>query len=165
MDKIGGVLVATTLVDTDGTLTGPFITIVAAPSVMTHLPPVGENGIIFEDAWDLAVLARFTPLLDMETLVCPLIGAQEGFLCIKKFKPGMVQFLQESGEQMCEQVKFAETFYPCVIFLNNLVTSTTGWLEKCTLNSCLVIKIANVLARMLRLSTEGGGVRTGTTHR
>jgi hypothetical protein len=132
-DKIGGVLVATRMLDADGTSTGPFITIVAAPSVMTHLPPVGENGLIFEDVWDPAVLSRFAPLLDMEKPHCPLMGAQEGFIRMKKFKPGMVQFLQESqpllfpaGEQMCEQVTCEEIISPRTIFLPEVCNLPLG---------------------------------------
>jgi hypothetical protein len=45
------------MVNTDDTPTRPFITIIAGPSVNTHLPPVSGNVIIFEDMWDLAVLA------------------------------------------------------------------------------------------------------------
>jgi hypothetical protein len=47
MEAIGGVPMVTVVIDTDGTTSSPFITIVAAPLVATFTPPMKDNGILY----------------------------------------------------------------------------------------------------------------------
>ena len=79
-DSVGGILLVTKVIEEDGTTSKPFITILAAPSVATFIPPIGDNGVLYEDVWEETVLDRFKPKLVMEKAHCPVLGAQEGFI-------------------------------------------------------------------------------------
>ncbi len=75
-DKVGGILLVTTVITEDGLPSPPFIMIVGAPSMATHSQPYTDNGVLYDDVWDPSVLSRFTPALNMEDAHCPLLGAQ-----------------------------------------------------------------------------------------
>jgi hypothetical protein len=57
MDKIGGVLLIKLWSIRMAHLSTHSLLIIAVPLVMTHLPPVSGNVIIFKDVWDLVAIA------------------------------------------------------------------------------------------------------------
>ena len=90
-DAVGGVLLVTTVIDPDGATSRPFITILAALSVAIFIPPVSDNGVLYNDIWDTMVMERFAPELDKEVAHSPFLGAQEGFTRADALQPGMFQ--------------------------------------------------------------------------
>jgi hypothetical protein len=77
-DKVGGIFLVTTVLDVDGT------TILATPSLVTHTQPFSENGVLFDNVWECAVLDCFKPMLVMEDPHCPVLEAQKRFhICSK----------------------------------------------------------------------------------
>ena len=94
-DKVGGILLVTTIIAEDGLTSPPFITIIGAPSMATHSQPYADNGVLYDDVWDPSVLSRFTPGMKVEDAHCPLLGAQQGFSRAAKLKPGMFHILTE----------------------------------------------------------------------
>ena len=132
-DAVGGVLVVTTVIEPDGTTSPPFITILAAPSVATFVPPVSENGVLYNDVWDTMVLARFLPELDLEVAHSPFMGAQEGFSRADVLQPGMFQFLQDAqplfipaGEDLCESLDCGGERHLRAIFLPEVCNLPVG---------------------------------------
>jgi hypothetical protein len=77
--SVGGILLATQLFDTNGLVTIEFITILAAPSVVTYHPETTDHGIILDDMWDDSALQGFDPGLVTSTAHCPVLAAQEGY--------------------------------------------------------------------------------------
>jgi hypothetical protein len=123
-DSVGGILLVTTVLEADGQPSGPFITILAAPSMATHTPPISDNGILYDDVWDATVLEPFKPALTTEDPHCPVMGAQEGKTRAAKLKPGMFHLLQETqpllipeGELIATTLTYEEMIYPRTIFL------------------------------------------------
>ena len=76
---VGGFLVVTQLYDADGTVTEPFITILAAPSIATYRQELTDQGLILDDVWDKSALAGFHPTLVTSMAHCPILAAQEGY--------------------------------------------------------------------------------------
>ena len=107
-DKVGGILLVTMFPGT----TIPFMTVVAAPSIVTHNATMGERGILYDDVWEDTVLMEFKPDLEVEKPHCPMLGAQEGFTLSNALQPGMFDLLQEAqplffpmGELVSESVQ------------------------------------------------------------
>jgi hypothetical protein len=132
-DAIGGILLVTTVIEDDGTKSEPFITILAAPSVVTYAKPAKENGVLYGDVWEGMVLCRFRPALDTAVSHCPLIGAQEGYSRAPKLKTGIFHLLQDAqplflpeGELLCKEVEFESTDYPRAIFLPEVCNFPVG---------------------------------------
>ncbi len=65
--SVGGILLVTQLFDTNGSVTREFITILAAPSVVTYRPETTDHGIILDDRWDDSALQGFDPALVTST--------------------------------------------------------------------------------------------------
>jgi hypothetical protein len=77
--SVGGILLVTQLFDTNGSVTRAFITILAAPSVVTYRQETTDQGIILDDLWDDSALQGFDPALVTSTAHCPVLAAQEGY--------------------------------------------------------------------------------------
>ena len=88
-DTVGAILLVTTVLDEAGIASVPFIMIVGAPSMATHMQPYADNGVLYEDVWEPSVMAHIHNDLTMEDSHCPLLGAQQGFTRAPKLKPGM----------------------------------------------------------------------------
>jgi hypothetical protein len=56
-------------------MTEPFLMVIAAPSVGTYNAHTGDAGILYDDVWEMTVLAGFHPDLDVSMPYCPLMGA------------------------------------------------------------------------------------------
>jgi hypothetical protein len=132
-EKVGGMLLVTTVMNEDGTSSQPFLTCVAAPSMATFAPPLKENGVLYEDIWEKQVLERFFPALDPAVAHCPLMGAQQGFSRAASLKPGMFQLLQDAqplffpaGELLCADVTFEGDDYPRAILLPEVCNLPVG---------------------------------------
>jgi hypothetical protein len=65
--SVGGILLVTQLFDTNGPVTRAFITILAAPSVVTYRQETTDQGIILDDLWDDSALQGFDPALVTST--------------------------------------------------------------------------------------------------
>lgn len=111
-DPIGGVLLVTMRHHEDGPISEPYITIVAAPSLMTlgHFSAADPPGIDYDDFWDDSVFKPFN-LSVGEGLHCPLLAAAEGFSRSVKL-PGVVDFIETSqpalfpsGEQLADCIQ------------------------------------------------------------
>jgi hypothetical protein len=131
-DKIGGLLVVTQIVSATGPGT-PFLTVLAAPSVVTFNSTTGDAGIILEDIWDTSVLANFEPHLKPADLHCPIIGAQAGFSRSLKMDAKVFSLLQDSqplllptGELTCSTVTHTTTTLPRTIFLPEVCNLPIG---------------------------------------
>ncbi len=132
-DKVGAILLVTTTLDEAGVPSDPFITIVGAPSMATHMQPYSDNGVLYEDVWDPSVMANFQPDLTMDDSHCPLLGAQQGFTRATKLKPGMFHLLQETqplffpaGELTCTTVMSKANTYLRTIFLPEVCNFPLG---------------------------------------
>jgi hypothetical protein len=110
-DTIGGVLLLTTHYSADGTVSDPYITIIAAPSCITlgHFSAADPPGIEYADFWDDSILEHYNNLLSAG-LHCPVIAATEGFSRMIKL-PGSANFVTNSqpmfipsGEHLAGQV-------------------------------------------------------------
>jgi hypothetical protein len=56
-DRVRGILLVTKVVNEDGTHNLPFLTVVAAaPPVATFTKPLHDNGVLYEDVWEVEVL-------------------------------------------------------------------------------------------------------------
>jgi hypothetical protein len=77
--SIGGILLVTQLFDANGSVTRVFITILAAPSVVTYRQDMTDQGIILDILWEDAALQGFVPALVTSTAHCPVLAAQEGY--------------------------------------------------------------------------------------
>jgi hypothetical protein len=95
-EAVGGILLVTQQFAPDGTMTEPYITVVAAPSLAT-LGMVDANhppGLSLSDFWDNTVLTPFGLPAD-SNLHCPFMAAAEGVS--RKVKlPGIVDFMQDT---------------------------------------------------------------------
>jgi hypothetical protein len=131
-DKIGGFLVVTRIVSDSGPGT-PFLTVLAAPSVVTFNSTTGDAGVTLDDLWDTSVLANFQPHLQPAELHCPIIGAQEGFSRSSKTEAKVFSLLQDSqplllpnGELTCTTVLHDVTTLPRTIFLPEVCNLPIG---------------------------------------
>jgi hypothetical protein len=77
--SVGGILLVTRLFDATGPITEPFITIVAAPSVVTYSADAADSGLILDDIWDENALGGFDPALVTSIPHCPVLTATEGY--------------------------------------------------------------------------------------
>jgi hypothetical protein len=132
-DKVGGILLVTTIIAEDGLTSPPFITIIGAPSMATHSQPYADNGVLYDDVWDPSALSRFTPGMNMEDAHCPLLGAQQGFSRAAKLKPGMFHILTDTepllfpeGELICSTIKSLAVTYHRAIFLPEVCNFPLG---------------------------------------
>jgi hypothetical protein len=106
-EAIGGLLLVTHQYSSDGAISEPYITVVAAPS-LTTLGPFSLSdppGLLYSDFCNKSVLAGYG-LPTPEGLHCPVLAATEGFSRSIKL-PGAVNLLVESqpmlfpfGEQL-----------------------------------------------------------------
>jgi hypothetical protein len=131
-DKIGALLVVTRMVSADGQGV-PFLTVIAAPSVVSFNVTTGDAGVILEDIWDASILEDFQPDVNMENLHCPIIGAQEGFSRNPKMDPKVVSLLQDAqplffpeGELTCTTVTDGDATLPRTIFLPEVCNFPLG---------------------------------------
>jgi hypothetical protein len=74
----GGILVASQLFDTSGSVTGAFIMILAAPPVVAYRQEAADQGLISDDIWDDSALQGFDSALVTFIAHCPILVAQEG---------------------------------------------------------------------------------------
>jgi hypothetical protein len=133
-DKIGGILVVTKFADKNGETT-PFLTLLAAPSVATFNPTMGDAGVILDDIWDETALADFRSDLVCTEVHCPVVGAREDFSCSLQLKPTVVNssvlqdaqpFFLPEGEQTCVMVANGTVDYPRTIFLPEVCNLPIG---------------------------------------
>jgi hypothetical protein len=79
--SVGGILLVTRLFDVTGPITEPFITIVAAPLVVTYHTDAPNSGLLLDDIWDENALRGFDPVLVTFIPHCPILTATEGYSC------------------------------------------------------------------------------------
>jgi hypothetical protein len=110
-NTIGGLVLVTMHHHSDGRISMPYITIIAAPSLITlaHFSEADPTGIDFADFWDDSVLAPHGVSIP-EGLHCPVLAVTEGFSCAVKL-PGGIDFLSNAqplffpmGEHLTGQV-------------------------------------------------------------
>jgi hypothetical protein len=131
-DKIGGLLLVTTMVGPTGP-GKPFLTLLAAPSVATFNETTGDVGVTLTDIWDESVLAGFHPDLVQTDVHCPLIGAQEGFSRSDGLNGSVVSLLQDAGsiflpagELTCATVTKNAIVYSRTIFFPEVCNMPLG---------------------------------------
>jgi hypothetical protein len=112
-EAIGGLLLVTQQYSSDGAISEPYITVVAAPSLATlgQFSLSVPAGLLYSDFWDGSVLAGYG-LPTPAGLHCPILTATEGFSRAIKL-PGVVDLFTELqpmlfpfGEQLAAPVKF-----------------------------------------------------------
>jgi hypothetical protein len=108
-DSVGGILLVTQQFAKDGTVTSPYITVVAAPALAT-LGSVSAT----DDFRDESVLSAYAFAVD-DNDHCPLLVASEGFSGQVKL-PSTIEFLTDSQP----------LFFPSGEELWTPVTTTTG---------------------------------------
>jgi hypothetical protein len=133
MDKIGGILLVTQVIDETEGKGVPFITILAAPSTTTFNETTGDVGVTLDDIWDPKVLQAFQPGLDTSQVHCPVVGAQEGFSRSASFTANVIGILQDAqplfipeGELLCTMIEKDAVQYPRAIFLPEVCNMPTG---------------------------------------
>ena len=129
-DKVGAILLVTTVLDEAGLASVPFITIIGAPSMATHMQLYVENGVLYDDVWDSLVMSCFKPDLNMDEPHCPILGAQQGFTRAPTLKPGMFHLLQETQPLVFPAGELKVTpeaiTYPRTIFLPEVCNFPLG---------------------------------------
>ena len=131
--SVGGILLVTQLFDTNGSVTREFITILAAPSVVTYRPETTDHGIILDDLWDDSALQGFDPALVTSTAHCPVLAAQEGYSRDPSLLPTVENILLDSqplllpeGELIGEKVQHGEDTFLRAFYLPEVCNLPLG---------------------------------------
>jgi hypothetical protein len=132
-ENVGAILVITRIADE--TRTGiPFLTLLAAPLMVTYNLITGDAEVLMDDVWDEMILDAFKPHLDTSEVHCPLIGGTGRIFEISnKLEPKVFSLLQDSqplllqaGELTCATVMQGEHILPCRISLPEVCNLPIG---------------------------------------
>jgi hypothetical protein len=116
--SFGGLLVVTQLFDETGAATEAFMTILAAPSVVTYRQEPADQGIILDDICEESAINGFDPALVTLAAHCPILAAQEGYSRDPSLLPKVETLLLDShplllpeGELTSTTVQHGDTIF------------------------------------------------------